>query len=145
MKPERTLALWCPAWALSTVRRGDPSLDGIPVAVVERGARGLVVCAASPEARAEGVVLGLRRREAEARCAGLTVIDRDAAAEARVFEAVARATEPITPAVVLERPGVLTFPTLGPSRYFGGDEALAAQVLAVVARRGSSRRSRRSC
>ena len=132
MQPERTLALWCPAWAVSVARRDAPALVGVPVAVVERGARGLVVCAASTEARVAGVTVGLRRREAEARCAGLAVVDRDPAAEARAFEAVARATESITPAVVLERPGVLTFPTRGPSRYFGGDEALAARVLAIA-------------
>jgi protein ImuB len=63
---------------------------------------------------------------------GLVVVDRDPAAEARAFETVARALEPITPTVVLERPGVLSFPTRGPSRYFGGDEQLAARVLAVA-------------
>jgi len=130
--PERTLVCWCPAWAVSTARRTDPSLASAPVAVVERGARGLVVCAVSREARAEDVVIGIRRREAEARCAGLVVVERDPAAEARAFEAVARALEPITPAVVLERPGVLSFPTRGPSRYFGGDEQLAARVLEIV-------------
>jgi protein ImuB len=78
------------------------------------------------------VVVGLRRREAEARCAQLGVIDADPAAEARTFEVVARAMEPITPSVVLERPGVLTFPTRGPSRYFGGDDALCARVLEAV-------------
>jgi protein ImuB len=133
---ERTLALWCPAWAVSTARRDDPRLVGAPVAVVERGPRGQLVCAVSAEARAEGVVIGLRRREAEARCAGLEVVERDAGAEARAFEGVARATEPVTPAVVLERPGVLTFPTRGPSRYFGGDEALAAHLLGIVAELG---------
>jgi len=131
--PERTLALWCPAWALTTVRREDPALRDVPVVVVERGARGQLVCAASAEARVEGVTVGLRRREAEARCAGVAVVDRDPAAEARAFEVVARATEPVTPAVVLDRPGVLTFPTRGPSRYFGGDDALATRVLAAVA------------
>src|SRR4029453_13132989 len=119
-------------WAVSTARRTDPSLASAPVAVVERGARGLMVCAVSREARAEDVVIGIRRREAEARCAGLVVVERDPAAEARSFEAVARAMEPITPAVVLERPGVLSFPTRGPSRYFGGDEQLAARVLQIV-------------
>jgi len=132
VEAERTLALWCPAWEVSTARRDDAALVGQPVAVVERGARGLVVRAASAEARAEGVSIGLRRREAEARCPGLVVVDRDPGAEARAFEAVARATAPITPAVVLERPGVLTFPTRGPSRYFGGDEGLATRVLAVA-------------
>ena len=90
------------------------------------------MCAASAEAQAESVTVGLRRREAEARCAGLVIVDRDHAAEARAFEVVARATEPITPAVVLDRPGVLTFPTHGPSRYFGGDDSLATRVLAAV-------------
>ena len=123
---------WCPAWAVSTARRADASLVQAPVAVVERGTRGPVVCAVSRQARAEGVTIGIRRREAEARCAGLVVVDRDPAAEARVFETVARAMEPITPTVVLERPGVLSFPTRGPSRYFGGDDQLAARVLAVA-------------
>jgi protein ImuB len=135
---ERTLALWCPAWAISTARRADRSLVGVPVAVVERAARGLVVCGVSSEARAEGITIGLRRREAEARCAGLVVVERDRGAEARAFEAVARATEPITPVVVLERPGVLTFPTRGPSRYFGGDEALTRRLLEVAAEAGVS-------
>ena len=125
----RTFALWCPAWAVATACRADPALTGAPVAVVERGTRGLVVRAASVEARAEGVTVGLRRREAEARCAGLVVVDADPAAEARTFEVVVRAMDPITPGVVLERPGVLTFPTRGPSRYFGGDDALSARVL----------------
>jgi protein ImuB len=129
---ERTFALWCPAWAVATACRGDPSLVGAPVVVVEQGKRGLVVRAASVQARAEGVTVGLRRREAEARCAGLVVVDADPAAEARAFETMARAMDPITPGVVLERPGVLTFPTRGPSRYFGGDEALSTRVLDTV-------------
>jgi protein ImuB len=119
-----------------SARREAPELAGVPLAVVEHGARGTVVRAVSGEARAEGVVIGLRTREAEARCAGLVVVDADTHAEARVFEPVARATEAITPGVVIERPGVLTFPTRGPSRYFGGDESLAARVQAEVAGTG---------
>lgn len=136
MHPQRTLALWCTAWAVATARQTDAGLAEAPVAVVERGPRGLMVFAVSTEARAVGVTIGLRRREAEARCAELVVLERDPAAEARAFESVARATEPITPAVVLERPGVLTFPTRGPSRYFGGDDALASRLLEVVAALG---------
>ncbi|HZP28209.1 MAG TPA: DNA polymerase Y family protein [Acidimicrobiia bacterium] len=136
---ERTLCCWCPDWPVATARRRDPGLAGAPVAVVGSGdpgsrpSRGPVVCAASAEARAEGVVVGLRRREAEARCPGLVVLDADPAAEARAFEAVARATEPITPRIELVRPGLLSFPTRGPSRYFGGDAALARRVLEAVA------------
>jgi protein ImuB len=113
-------------------RRAAPALTGVPVVVVERGDRGLVVRSASAEARAEGVAAGQRRREAEAHCPGLEVVETDLHAEARAFEGVARAVEQIAPRLTLEEPGRLTFPTRGPARYFGGDEALAARVLAAA-------------
>ena len=50
---------------------------------------------------------GLRRREAEARCAELTVVDADDAADARAFETVVRAVEQLVPQLVLDRPGSL--------------------------------------
>lgn len=130
--PERTLALWCPDWPVATARRAHPELAGAPVAVIDRADGRALVVAASVEARAVAVVPGLRRREAEARCPGLVVVGAAVDAEARAFEVVARAVEAITPRVVLERPGLLTFPTRGPSRYFGGDVALTAQVLAAA-------------
>ena len=37
------------------------------------------------------------------------------------------------PRLTLDRPGLLFVPTRGPSRYFGGDEAFAARVLAEAA------------
>jgi protein ImuB len=129
---ERTACLWCPGWPVVALRSRDPALCDVPVAVVERAERGLVVVAASSEATAEGVTLGLRRREAEARCPGLTVTEADPQVEARAFERVARAVETFTPRFVLEEPGRLSFPTRGPSRYFGGDTAMAAHVLKVV-------------
>ena len=75
----------------------------------------------------------MRRREAEALCPGITVVDADLALEARAFEVVARAIETLTPRVVLERPGVCAFPTRGPARYFGGDHGLAAHTRDAVA------------
>ncbi|GIU87102.1 MAG: hypothetical protein KatS3mg009_1617 [Acidimicrobiia bacterium] len=128
----RTCCVWCPDWPVVAHRRRTPALVGVPVVVRERvGARD-VVRAASAEARAEGVRRGMRRREAEARCPAAVVVDADPALEARAFEAVARAVERITPRVVLDRPGRCSFPTRGPSRYFGGDDALAARVRAGV-------------
>src|SRR5439155_4070517 len=47
-------------------------------------------------------------------------------------EAVARAVEVIAPRLALERPGLLFVPTRGPSRYFGGDAALAERIVAVT-------------
>ena len=129
---ERTACLWCPAWPVVALRARDPSLCDVAVAVVERGERGLVVIAASTEAAAEGVTSGLRRREAEARCPGLTVAEADPQVEARAFEQVARAVETFTPRFVLEEPGRISFPTRGPSRYFGGDTAMAVRCLDAV-------------
>jgi protein ImuB len=42
--------------------------------------------------------------------------------------------ETLVPRLALDRPGLLFVPTRGPSRYFGGDEALATRVLAEAAR-----------
>ena len=81
---------------------------------------------------ADGVRVGMRRREAEARCVGAVVLDADFAYEARWFEKIARAVETITPRLEIIEPGRLSFATRGPSRYFGGDGALAARLVAEV-------------
>jgi protein ImuB len=110
---------------------GAAPADG-PVAVVEHQR----VRAVSADAREEGVRIGSRRREAEAACPGITVLDADGAAEARTFEPVARAVEAITPRLVIDRPGLLAFPTRGPSRYHGGDGGLVEHVRAAVTAAG---------
>ncbi|MFP5320080.1 MAG: DNA polymerase Y family protein [Acidimicrobiia bacterium] len=121
----RTLVVWCPDWPVVVAGAGV----GGPLAVVDGGR----VVACSPTARARDVRRGLRRREAEARCPGLAVVAADPAAEARAFEPVVAAVEAaFTPRVEIVRPGVCAFATRGPSRYFGGDEALAAKVAAQV-------------
>jgi protein ImuB len=113
-------------------RRRDERLRNVAIVVRERvGSRDLVR-AASAEARADGVTRGMARREAEARCPGVVCVDVDEANEARTFEIVARAVERFTPRVVLDRPGRCEFPTRGPARYFGGDDALADLVRVAV-------------
>lgn len=130
--PVRTCMVHCPDWPVVAAVRRDPSLAGQPVVVHARsGARDLVV-AASAAARAEGVRIGMRRREAEAAAAGAVVLSTDPAHEARVFEAVVRAVEAISPRLEVLEPGRLAFATRGPSRYFGGDAALAAAVRTAV-------------
>jgi protein ImuB len=128
----RTLAVWCPDWPV--VAAGVP-LD--QPAVVVRASR-IVAC--SPAARSEGVALHQRRREAQGRCPELVVIDHDPATDARAFEPVVAALEALTPRIEIVHPGCCVFPTRGPSRYHGGDEALAhlaAELTAgVLAGRG---------
>ena len=90
------------------------------------------VVACSPSARVEGVASGQRRREAQGRCPGLVVLEPDDARDARTFESVVAAVEAFTPRIEITRPGRCAVATRGPSRYFGGDDALAALVHARV-------------
>jgi protein ImuB len=123
--PVRTLAVHCFDWPV--VAAGLP-LDE-PAAVLHANR----VVATSPAARALAVHRGLRRREAQSRCPGLTVLDHDPVRDARSFEPLVVAVEAVTPRVEVTRPGRCAFPTRGPSRYFGGDNALARRVADLAA------------
>ena len=120
----RTLVVWCADWPV--VAAGVP-LE-VPAAVFH--ANRVVAC--SPAARHEGVERHQRRRDAQARCPNLVVLERDPAAEARAFEPVPAALEALTPRIEITHPGMCAFPTRGPSRYHGGDCALAERATAVV-------------
>lgn len=120
----RTLVVWCPDWPV--VAAGCP--PEAPAAVVSANR----VVAATTAARAYGVRVGLRRREAQDRCPGMTVVAADPARDAREFEPVVSALEAFTPGVEIVRPGLAGFATRGPSRYFGGDEEMARRVLDAV-------------
>lgn len=120
----RTLVVWCPHWPL--VAAGvDPA---VPAVVIHANR----VVDVTPAALDEGIVPGLRRRESQSRCSGLVVLDHDPARDARWFEPVVAAVGELTPWVEITHPGRCAVPTRGPSRYFGGDEALAARVAEVV-------------
>lgn len=120
----RTLVVSCPDWpVIATAASAD---DVVAVIAANR------VTATSPAARAEGVEIGLRRRDAQRRCPGLQIVDPDPDRDARVFASIAALVDRFTPRVEMSSPGSLAFPTLGPSRYFGGDEALARLVAADI-------------
>ena len=124
----RTLVLWCPDWPVTAA--GFSADEPVAVLFANR----VVACSAA--ARAEGVRRGLRRRQAEARCAGLHLAAHDPDGEARAFEPVVAAVEAFCPTVEIVRPGVCAVATRGPSRYFGGDGALAARVTDAVSHVG---------
>ena len=88
------------------------------------------VVAATPAARAQGVDVGLRRREAQGRCPSLALLTADPARDARAWEPVVAALGDVCPRIEVVVPGRLAFPTRGPARYFGGDRALTRLVAA---------------
>jgi protein ImuB len=120
----RTLVVSCPDWPVTAA--GVPADMAAAVVFANR------VVAASVAARAEGVRVGLRRREAQSRCPGLVVIERDPGQEARAFEPVVTALEAFGPKVEVSQPGICAIPTRGPARYFGGEETLVDRIGAAV-------------
>ncbi len=120
----RTLVAWCPDWPVVSAGLGAED----QAAVLSAGR----VAACSAAARERGVGLGMRRRTAEARCAGLVVLQRDEALEARAFESVARAVATIAPDLEITRPGLLSLATRGPARYHGGEEPLVTAIAAIA-------------
>ncbi len=128
-EPVRTLLLWCPDWPVLAAEIVDGVPATGPVAVLH--ANRVIAC--SEQARAEGVRRGLRRREAQGRCSGLTVVDHDPGRDARAFEPVVAAVEEVAVGVEVIRPGACALAARGPSRYLGGEEAAAERIVEHVA------------
>jgi protein ImuB len=120
----RTLTAWCPDWPLAAAGVAPD------VAAVVLDGEDVLCCSAA--ARDDGVRRGLRRREAQRRSPGVRIVERDEAAEMRAYEPVVAALADVCPRIEVLRPGTCAFATKGPSRYFGGDAALAMLVAREV-------------
>ncbi|MFE0593896.1 DNA polymerase Y family protein [Micromonospora echinospora] len=123
------MLLWCPDWPVVAAE----IVEGVPATgpVVVLHANRVVAC--SERARADGIRRGLRRREAQGRCPGLTVVDYDPARDTRAFEPVVAAVEDLVAGVEVVRPGACAVAARGPARYFGGEEAAAERIIEHVA------------
>lgn len=124
----RTIVVWCPDWpAVAAARQaGRAAVD--PVAVFHANR----VRACTTAARAEGVRVGQRRRDAQARCPELLVAAVDQDRDGRMFEPVAAAVEELAPGVEVLRSGVVACPARGPARYFGSEAAAAERIVDAV-------------
>ncbi len=72
------------------------------------------VVAHSVAAGERGVRVGQRRREAQAACPEVDIVDADPAREARAFEAVVLAVGALVPRLEVTEPGTLVFAARGP-------------------------------
>ncbi len=149
--------MWCPDWSVTAALleladaqdpRQDPVLDpaasggggagmdvGAPAVVLANNR--VVVC--NDAARAEGVRRGHRRRDAQARCPQVRLLEANPDRDARWFEPVLAAVEEVRPGVAPLRPGLLALPA--PGRYFAragadGEEAAAALLAEHLAHAG---------
>ncbi|MGI5216015.1 DNA polymerase Y family protein [Plantactinospora sp. CA-290183] len=125
----RTMLVWCPDWPVVAADVVDGVSAAGPVAVLH--ANRVVAC--SESARAEGVRRGLRKREAQSRCPGLTTVDHDPGRDARAFEMVVAAVEEVVAGVDVVRPGACAVAARGPARYFGGEERAAERIVEHIA------------
>ena len=122
--PTRTVVVTCADWP--AVAHERPPDRPVVVMFANR------VVATNPLARYLGVDAGMRRREAQRHCPDAELLDRDPDREARAFEPVVGALDNVTPRIEITEPGTCLFPSRGPSRYFGGDAALAERLTATV-------------
>jgi len=130
MTPPRCAVVWSPAWPLTAAvlsgRAGrGPQFDPhAPLAVLH--AQRVVCC--SPAAERDGVRAGQRKRQAQGACPHLVLVPHDPDRDARCFEPVVRSVGSLVPLLDVESPGCLLMATRGPSRYVGGDDALAQRL-----------------
>ena len=122
--PVRVVTVWCPDWPIVAAGvRADAA------AMVLHANR---VVARSPVAAAAGVAIGQRRRSAQQACPEVELLDHDPDRDARAFEPVVRVISRFAPRLEVVEPGWLCLGARGPSRYFGGDDALARQLVEAV-------------
>jgi protein ImuB len=136
----RLITVWCPDWpVVAAVLAGGAGVAG--VAGVAGGSGGHFaaavlhanrVVARSPVAARAGVQVGQRRRDAQRCCPELVLVDHDPARDAREFEPVLRAVAELAPRLDVIEPGWITLAARGPSRYFGGDQAVAERLAGLV-------------
>lgn len=124
----RLVTVWCPDWSIAAARMSGVVGHDEPAAVMRAGR----VVARSEAAARAGVVAGQRRRQAQRCCPELVLVDHDPGRDARSFEPVVRAVAEMVPRLDLVEPGWLMFAARGPSRYFGGDTALAERLVRLV-------------
>ncbi len=126
----RVLVVWCPDWSVVAALTDAERSPAEPAAVLHAGV--VEVCNAA--ARAEGVRRGQRRRDAQARCPELVLLDANPDRDARHFEPVLEVVEGLRPGVACLRPGLLA--VRAPGRWAGGEANAAALVAEVLVEAG---------
>jgi protein ImuB len=94
---------------------------GAPLIVVHAGR----VVSCSAEARAEGVRLGSRQRDAQQACPGAVRLSASPERDQRVFDRLLTALGEVVPLVGVLEPGLLHLGATGMARYYGSEVASA--------------------
>lgn len=136
----RILALALPNLSIDRVRRkeafsgGEP--DERPLAIVERAGGLLRLVAVDARAAAAGCVPGAALTHARSICPDLRVDIADPREDAAFLGSVADWCDRYTPLVALDPPFGLTLDISGCAHFFGGEAALAEDLVAGLRRQG---------
>lgn len=130
MPARRILSLWFARLPAERLLRQGVVVPGVPFAVTQEGARGLMLCALSPEAEAAGLHPGQPLADARAICPALVTRPAAPQAEAAFLEALARWAGRYSPWVAPAPPDGLTADVTGCAHLFGGEAELLAQMTA---------------
>ena len=138
VQPPRCAVLHTPAWPITAAILHEPETFGPAQPLAVFHAQRVLSC--SPVAWREGVRPGQRRRQAQGACPHLVIVPYNSDRDARMYEPLVQSIGTLVPLIDVENPGSLLLATRGPSRYVGGDDALAVRLL-TLAREGLSHTS----
>jgi protein ImuB len=117
-----------------------PQDDDLPIAIAGRRGNLELLLAVDDAAQARGLHVGLALAEARAMHPDLTVVPEDAAADARLLDALADACLRYTPLVAVDPPDGLLLDIGGCAHLFGGEAALVDDLQARLTRHGFASR-----
>ncbi len=132
MHRTRYLSLWCPSWPVTACWLALGNKPDIPTVIFDRDDNKAHVLATCSNAYSAGIRRGMRKRSAESIVPDALFAVSDSILENKMFTQVLDATRDMVPQVSLVRPGRLECNARGPSRYFGGEEYAARELLRRV-------------
>lgn len=123
----RYVVLRVPNWRLSALVVEVP--PDAAAAVLKRGR----VQTMTPAARKQGVAEGMTQVMAQYLCPHLLMFEPDEDRDNAAFEAILEVFDQMAADVVVIRPGLAFAPARGPSKWAGGEELLAQELVEQVA------------
>jgi len=133
VQPRRFLALYLPFWATDYLKRADPALQPVPLALYERIKGGLRLAAIDPDLGREGLRIGQNLADARAIKPDMVVREIDRPLLESAFESFADWHSNASPLVSvltdMSRFGDLVLDITGVSHLFGGEAAMLRHLL----------------
>ncbi|MBK8629166.1 MAG: DNA polymerase Y family protein [Sphingomonadales bacterium] len=130
----RCLALWFPYLGCERIRMTGRTAAARPepLALVVRAGNALRLLGVDALAEQLGLMPGMALADVRARCPTLLTRPADPSADARELDLMAAAMGRFTPLVALDPPDGLLLDITGCAHLFGGEDALAAQAVALA-------------